>query len=163
MPMRRSLIVLSLVASAFALTFAATASAGPAERVPAVAGKPLQLWGGKGLAVVTSQDGTILGTMKQGSITLTDYPRGKATTFAVRDWGCEKRKRLNKKTIVCSGQDLHYSIAGGAWLVSLKGRGIAASAVVAGKVLLRGTKGTFSIDMGKRQKWPTTGQTYKLG
>jgi hypothetical protein len=158
--MRRPLIVLSLAVFAFV---PATASAGVAEREPAVAGTPLQLWNGKGLAVVTSEDGSILGTIKQGSITFTDYPRGAPTAFDARTWGCEKRKRVNRKTMVCSGKDLHYSIAGGAWMAALRGRGIAASAVVSGKVLLRGTKGTFSIDMGKRQKWPLVGHTYKLG
>ncbi len=48
-------------------------------------------------------------------------------------------------------------------MATLRGRGIAASAVVVGKVLLRGTKGTFSIDGGPRRKWPLNGQTYKLG
>ncbi len=159
--MRRFPIVLSL--AALALVFAATALAAPALRDPAVAGTPLSLVGGKGLAVVTSEDGTILGTIKQGSITFTDYPRGAATKAAPGKWGCEKRKRLNRKTVVCSGQDLHFTITGGAWMATLRGRGISASAVVVGKVLLRGTKGTFSIDGGKYQRWPLKGQTYKLG
>jgi hypothetical protein len=105
----------------------------------------------------------MIGTIKQGSITFTDYPRGLKTEFDARKWGCEKRKKLNKKTTVCSGTDLWFSIAGGAWMAALRGRGIAASAVVEGKVLLRGTKGTFSIDGGTRRKWPLKGKTYQLG
>jgi hypothetical protein len=161
MHMPRILIVLSIAVLALAGT--AAASAAVAEREPTGVGSQLSLAGGKGMAVVTSQDGSILGTIKQGSITFTDYPRGLKTEFDARKWGCEKRKKLNKKTTVCSGTDLWFSIAGGAWMAALRGRGIAASAVVEGKVLLRGTKGTFSIDGGTRRKWPLKGKTYQLG
>ncbi len=161
MHMPRFLIVLSI--AIIALAGSATASASIADREPTAAGSQLSLVGGKGMAVITSEDGSILGTIKQGSITFTDYPRGSATSFDPKKWGCEKRKRLNRKTIVCSGMNLHFSIAGGAWMATLRGRGISASAVVDGKVLLRGTKGTFKIDDGKRRKWPSKGQTYQLG
>ena len=48
-------------------------------------------------------------------------------------------------------------------MLSLYGRGISASAVVTGKVLLRGTRGTFSINNGPRRRWPEIARTYKLG
>jgi len=132
------LLLLALVA----LALAPNAMARVADRTPA-AGSSLSLANGRGLAVITSNDGTALGTMRQGKITLVDYTRGKPTRFDARNWGCEKRRRPNRKTVICSGTDLSFNVVGGAWMLSLYGRGISASAVVTGKVLLRGTRGTF--------------------
>ncbi len=160
MHMPRFLIVLSIAVLALAST--ATASAGVADREPAATGAQLSLVGGKGTAVVTSEVGTILGTMKQGTITLVDFARGAKTKYDARKWNCTKRKRLDRRTVRCTGKDLWFSIAGGAWMVTLHGRGIAASAVVDGKVKLSGTRGTFSIDGGKSRKWPLVARTFKL-
>jgi hypothetical protein len=148
---------------ALALVFATNAAAGVADRGPAGSGATLSLVNGKGFAAITSNDGSVLGTMAQGKITLVDYARGTATTFDARDWGCEKKRRPNRKTVICSGSDLHFSVAGGAWFLSLNGRGISASARLTGKVLLRGTRGTFSINNGRIRPWPEVAHTYKLG
>lgn len=163
MPTPRLLIL--LVLSGVALVLATSASAGVADRAQAGAGSQLSLAKGKGLATLTSEEGTVIGTIVQGTITFVNYARGTRTKFNARRWGCEKLRRLNRKTVICSGKNLHFAIVDGAWLATLRGRGISASARVAGKVLIRGTRGTFSIDtLGiVERQWPTVAHTYKLG
>jgi hypothetical protein len=160
MPTPRFLSV--VLPALLALVFATTASAGYADH-SAAGGARLSLVNGRGLAVITSNDGSVLGTMKRGKITLVDYARGKPTRFDARDWGCEKRRRPNRKTVICTGTDLSFSVAGGAWMLSLNGRRISASAVVSGKVLLRGDRGTYQINDGAVRRWPEIAHTYKLG
>ncbi len=161
MPTPRLLIL--LVLSGVALVLTTGASAAVADRSPAGGASQLSLVKGKGLATLTSEDGTVIGRIVQGSITFVDYPRGTKTEFNARKWGCEKRRRLDRKTIFCSGRNLHFQIVGGAWLATMRGRGISASAVVVGKVRLRGTRGTFKIDDDARRRWPTVAETFKLG
>jgi hypothetical protein len=148
---------------ALALVFATSAAAGVADRGPAGSGATLSLVNGKGFAAITSNDGSVFGEMAQGKITLVDYARGTPTTFDARDWGCEKKRRPNRKTVICSGTELTFRVVGGAWFLSLNGRRIYASAVVTGKVLLRGTRGTFSINYRPSRPWPEIAHTYKLG
>jgi hypothetical protein len=153
-----------LLFSVVALVFAANAAAGVADRVPAGTGSNLVLDKGKGLAVLTSKEGTVGVTIKKGSVTFVDYPRDATTTFTpFKNWGCEKRRHPNRKTYICSGQDLRFFIVDGAWIATLRGRGISASAVVVGKCLLKGTRGTYSIDGSTKRAWPSVAQTYKLG
>jgi hypothetical protein len=146
---------------AFGLAVGPAFSADP--RGPDGTGSRLALAKGKGLAVVTSAEGSLLGTIVKGSITFTNYQRGAATKFNPKTWGCEKKRRLDRRTILCTGNDLHFSIVDGAWQAALRGRGIAASAVVRGKVKLRGTRGTYQIDDGPKTTWPRTATTFKLG
>jgi hypothetical protein len=147
-----------------ALVFVTSAVAGVPDRVPQGQGSALELKGGRGLAVITSNDGTVIVKIREGSITLVDYARGDKTTVPpLRTWGCEKKSRPNRKTYICKGQGLHVTIQDGAWLLTLRGRGIGVSGGVTGKLLLRGTRGTYSIDYSAERDWPTEAQTFKLG
>ena len=120
----------------------------------------LSLQRGVGTAIVRSDDGAMLGTMRSGRIVIFDAPRGAVTEMTVS--GCTMR-RIEGSTTVCRGQNLSFSIVDGRWRVTLQGRGIHASAVVRGWARLRGTRGTYRIDDGPRRRWPRFARTFTLG
>jgi hypothetical protein len=123
-------------------------------------GSALSLVDGRGTAVVRSRSGSLLGTVRRGRIVVVDRADGPKTT--VRLWGCEERRRPSARKTVCIGRGLHVSVLNGRWITTLRGRGINASAVVEGRLRIRGSRGTFSID-GVTRSWPPEFRTYVLG
>lgn len=157
----RQLLASTAVVVGLTLAAAASASAAIELRAPAGSSSRVQLSNGKGIAILHSEDGTTLGVVVNGRIKVVDPLRGKDTQ--IRLWGCEERRRPAPRTTVCLGDDIHFSVLVGVWTVTLRGRGINASAVARGTLRLRGTRGTFSIDGGAARRWPSVMRTYKLG
>ena len=157
--MRPNVGLLVLVALC-ALGLAPGAGAGPLDRELQGEGSALSLANGRGTAVVSSTNGSLLGRVRRGRIVVADRPAGAKTT--VRLWGCEERRRPTPRKKVCIGRGLRVSVLNGSWQTKLKGRGVNASAVVEGRLRLRGKRGTFTID-GVRRSWPRVFRTYALG
>ncbi len=89
----------------------------------------------------------MLGTIKQGKHHLHRLSARLGDELRSEEVGLREAEAPEPQDdLLQRASNLHFSIAGGAWMATLRGRGISASAVVDGKVLLRGTKGTFSID-----------------
>lgn len=150
-----------LVLVAFcALGLAPGAGAQPLPRELVGEGGALSLAKGRGTAAVQSRSGSLLGSVRRGRITVVDRPAGARTT--VRFWGCEERRRPTARKTVCIGQDLRVSVLSGSWTTTLKGRGVNASAVVEGRLRIRGQRGTFAID-GVTRSWPRVFRSYVLG
>ncbi len=157
--MRPKVFPLVLVASC-ALGLAQGAGAQPLPRELVGEGGALSLANGRGTAAVHSRSGSLLGTVRRGRITVVDRPAGAKTT--VRFWGCEERRRPSPRKTVCIGQHLRVSALNGSWVTTFKGRGVNASAVVEGRLRIRGQNGTVSID-GVNRAWPSVFRTYALG
>ena len=152
--MRRFFLIL-----AFALAVAPAANA-QALRGP-FGTDGMQLEDGRGFATVVSREGAILGSVGRGRITIRDLPRGERTSIQVS--GCERRRRLDRRTRVCVGRELRFVVRYGAWRVTMRGRNIDASAVVEGTLALQGTAGTFSLDGGEARRWPRSVESFDLG
>jgi len=120
----------------------------------------LALENGRGTAIVVSRDGAMLGTVARGRIAIVDLPRGERTTVELS--GCERRHRY-RRTVVCSGRDLSFSVYEGRWRATLVGSGINASAVIEGSVTLKGTGGTFKLGEADARRWPRLARTFRLG
>jgi hypothetical protein len=156
--MRRKVAPLVLIALC-ALGLAPGAGAQPLRELVGF-GSALSLDNGRGTAAVHSGSGALLGTVRRGRIIVVDRPNGANTN--VRFWGCEERTHPAPRTTVCRGQGLRVSVLRGSWVTTLKGRRVNASAVVDGRLRIRGQRGTFSID-GVTRSWPSTFRTYVLG
>ena len=157
--MRQKVYPLVLVALC-ALGLAPGAGAQPLPRELAGDGSALSLAKGRGTAAVHSRSGSLLGTVRRGRIAVLNRPTGARTT--VRFWGCEERRRPTPRKTVCIGQNLRVSVLSGSWVTTFKGRGVNSSAVVEGRLRIRGQNGTFSID-GATRAWPSVFRTYVLG
>ena len=152
---------IALLTAVAALALAPSAHA-QFERAVAAGGESLTLEDGRGYAVVTSSSGTMLGGVARGRVVVTNYPRGSRTKISLS--GCDTRKRINRKTVVCAGRGLSFSIVDGRWRVLLRGMGINASAVVSGSVTLEGSSGTYAIgDSDDERPWPDSARTFRLG
>jgi hypothetical protein len=125
------------------------------DRELAAGGKPLSLEDGRGVAVVKSREGSILGSVDRGRI--------RATNASV--YGCESRKRVNRSTVLCIGRDLDFSATGYRWQIVASGAGINASGKLKGTVTLQGTSGTYSLEAGGTdpRPWPRSPRTFRLG
>ncbi len=123
----------------------------------------MSLQNGRGFATVNSNagSGSSFGKVGNGRITIVDAPRGAETKVTVRN--CDQIRRPNRRTTVCIGDGIGFSLVNGIWKVTLKGRGINASAVATGSLRLKGTRGRFSIDYGDYRSWPRVARTYRLG
>ena len=153
--MRRLLLTGLLAALALA-----PSAHGQLPRGLALPGDSLSLENGQGMAVVTSRSGAMLGTIDRGRVRITDLPRGHRTSVKV--WGCERRRRLARRTVLCVGREIRFRIEYGTWRAVLQGRGIDASAVVEGSLAIRGSRGTFAIE-GEERRWPDELDTFTLG
>ncbi|MBD0290606.1 MAG: hypothetical protein ICV74_05065 [Thermoleophilia bacterium] len=154
--MRRLTLTMVLVVLA-----CAPAASAQLARAVASGGESLALSGGTGWAVVTSRDGAIVGNVRKGSVRIVDLPRlGKAEVGVT---GCEKLRRPNRRTRVCSGRRLSFSVIDGNWRVAMRGVGINASAVLKGRLVLQGTAGTYSLRHGDPKPWPRRARTFRLG
>ena len=131
------------------------------ERALAAGGQSLSLEEGRGFAAVTSRAGAMFARVGRGRIVVTNYVRGPRTERKL--WGCNTRKRIGRRTVVCSGRKLSLSIVDGRWRVVLRGTRIDASAVLQGSVTLKGTSGTYSIDGDDPRPWPSDARTFRLG
>ena len=149
-----------VLAALCALGLAPGAGAQPLQRELVGNGSQLSLTNGRGTAAVHSRDGSLLGTVGRGRIVVVNRLAGGKTT--VRFWGCEERRRPAPRTVVCIGRGLRVSVVNGSWITTFKGRGVNASAVVEGRLRLRGQRGSFAID-GVTRSWPSTFRTYMLG
>lgn len=155
--MRRLVVLLGLL-GVLALVPSAQAQLG---RYIAAGAEPIELEDGRGLAVFRSRDGALLGTLARGRLTVKDSTRGARTS--VRVSGCDKRWRPARRTSVCAGRGISFSILDGSWRATVRGAGINASAVVRGSVTLEGTEGTYSIANGEERSWPRQAATFFLG
>jgi DNA-binding response OmpR family regulator len=132
--------LLASTAIVVGLTLAAAASASSAIdlREPAGSSSRVQLTGGKGIAIVHSEDGTAYGRVAEGRIKVVDPLRGKDTKISLS--GCEERRHPAPRTTVCIGESLGFTVQYGVWTVTLRGRGINSSAVARGWLKLKGTR-----------------------
>ena len=155
------MVRIALLIAVAALAFAPSANA-QFERALAEGGESLTLEDGRGYAAVTSSSGTILGSVGRGRVVVTDYPRGAETKISLS--GCDRRKRITRRTVVCAGRGLSFSVVDGRWRVHVRGTRINASAVVGGSVTLEGPEGTYAIgDPDDERPWPEDARTFRLG
>lgn len=143
-----------------ALACAPAAAAG-IDRELAAGGASLALEDGRGTAVVRSREGSILGSVARGRVRVTDVRRGPRTSIVLS--GCKTRRQIDRRTVLCVGRNISFSVLGGAWQVRLAGPGINASAKLKGNVTLQGRAGTYSIRYGADRPWPRQARTFKLG
>ncbi len=152
---------IALLIAVAALALAPSAHA-QFERAAAAGGQSLTLEDGRGYAIVTSSSGTILGSVGRGRLVVTNYRRGARTKISLS--GCDTRTRINRRTVVCAGRGLSFSVVDGRWRVLLRGTRINASAVVVGSVTLEGIEGTYAIgDLDDERPWPESARTFRLG
>lgn len=143
-----------IVIGLLALLCVPVASAG-IERELAAGGKPLSLSDGRGIAVVKSREGAILGSVQRGRLRVTNG----------NVYGCESRKRITRSTVLCVGRNLDFSATGRHWRIVARGSGINASGKLKGIVTLQGTSGTYSLEAGGSdpRPWPRAARTFRLG
>jgi hypothetical protein len=161
--MRRPLLVgLGLVVFASLVAASNGAAVSVPERYLKAGEESAELLNGYGTAAVTARSGALFGNIrKRGKVRITDFRAGPKTTVGVS--GCERKKRVNSRTIVCAGRDLGVGVYGGRWRVTVKGRDIDLSTVLRGKLGLVGTSGTYSLRSGPARDWPTQRRTFRLG
>jgi hypothetical protein len=147
----KRLLVLSLLA--LALPGAAHAQV---PRVLAGEGESLSLSNGRGVAIAVAH-----GTVTRGRIVISDLPRGDRTSIEVS--GCERRRRVTRRTVACTGRDLSFSVIDGRWRATITGTGINASAVLEGAVTIKGTRGTYKLGEAEPRRWPRRARTLQLG
>jgi len=157
----RQLLVSTAIVVALTLAAAASASSAIDLREPAGSSSRVQLTGGKGIAIVHSEDGTAYGRVAEGRIKVVDPLRGKNTDVSLA--GCEERRHPAPRTTVCIGESISFTVQYGVWTVTLRGRGINSSAVARGWLKLKGTRGRYSIDGADPRRWPRIMRTFKLG
>ena len=157
----RQLLASTAIVVGLTLAAAASASSAIELREPAGSSSRLQLTGGKGIAIVHSEDGTAYGRVAEGRIKVVDPLRGKDTKVSLS--GCEERRHPAPRTTVCIGESLGFTVQYGVWTVTLRGRGINSSAVARGWLKLKGTRGRYSIDGADPKRWPRIMRTFKLG
>lgn len=154
--MRRLLLFTLLIA----LTTAPSAEARGLLHVAAASTDALLLERGRGIAVIASRNGAVLGHLRAGRLTVVDLGRDSRVRVS---GDVEKTEVLGRRTTRYSGKNIRFSILVGRWRVQLRGRGINASAQIRGVVRLRGTRGTYSIDNGDESPWPRRWRTFRLG
>lgn len=154
----RRLVLLILV---FAFAAVPAVAHGQVPRVLEGEGETLSLVNGRGTAIAVSRDGAMLGTVTRGRILIVDLRRGDRTTVEVS--GCESRRRVNRRTVVCSGRALSFSVVDGRWRATISGTGINASAVLEGAVTLKGNRGRYKLGDDDERRWPRRGRTLPLG
>jgi hypothetical protein len=157
----RQLLVSTAIVAGLTLAAAASASSAIELREPAGSSSRVQLTGGKGIAIIHSEDGTAFGRVASGRIKVVDPLRGKDTKVSLA--GCEERRRPAPRTTVCLGDAISFTVQYGVWTVTLRGTGINASAIARGWLKLRGTRGRYSIDGADPKRWPRIMRTFKLG
>jgi hypothetical protein len=153
--MRRPLVLLTIP-----IALALVPSAAAQESVPRMlqaGGARVELENGRGFAFFRSREGVILGSIKRGRVVVTDLRRDSEVSVS----GCETTKRI-KRTIVCIGRDLSFSVEKGAWNALLRGVGINASAVLRGTLTLQGRAGTLQINDRPERAWPKAVRTFRL-
>jgi hypothetical protein len=139
----------------------AVVPAGRAQTLRTPAGTDgVQLVNGRGFATFVSRQGAILGSVGRGRVTIQDFADGERTSVKV--FGCERRRRPAAGTRVCIGRHLRFVVRFGAWRVTMRGRDIDASAVVEGRLTLRGTAGTYSIGGSDPRRWPRSVERFEL-
>jgi hypothetical protein len=118
-------------------------------------GSPLSLEDGRGTAIVASREGSILGSVTRGRV--------RATRGSVQ--GCETRRRINRRTVLCIGRNLTFWATGRNWRILASGNGIYASGVLKGTLTLQGTRGRYSLDAGggDSRPWPRRQRTFRIG
>lgn len=157
----RQLLVSTAVVVGLTLVAAASASSAIELREPAGSSSRVQLTGGKGVAILHSEDGSAYGGVRTGRIRVVDPRRGQATTVTVS--GCEQLLHPEPRVTLCIGERLGFTVLKGVWTVTLRGGGINASAVARGNLRLKGTRGTYSLDGAAAKRWPRIMRTFKLG
>jgi hypothetical protein len=150
---------LLLITALLALTLAPTAS-GQYSRIVQGDASALELEGGRGYAIVVSEDGVLFARVARGQIVVGDRRGGAATDVDVS--GCDSTRRRGR-TLICAGRNLSASIVDGRWRVALRGFGISATGMVEGSLTLRGTRGTYRIGSGDERRWPRRERTFRLG
>jgi hypothetical protein len=119
----------------------------------------VSLVNGSGTAKIVRRSGAVLGSVRKGRIAVT-APRGERPGASLS--GCDSRSRPNRRTIVCSGTGLHFSTRSDRRIV-LWGSGINVSAVMRGRVTLKGTRGLYSIGSAGYESWPRIFRTWSVG
>ena len=155
--MRLSLLLILLAA----LVVVPGAAGHPLERYVAGSSSTLSLSNGRGVAILSSQDGAVLGTVGRGRVRLFDGPRGTETRSRLS--GCRTMRRVSPYTRLCIGRNISFSVVDGTWRLKLRGMRINASAVLRGTTLLVGTRGTYRIDDGETRPWPRAVESFRLG
>lgn len=157
--MRRLLVPLCGLVLAVSLAVA-SAEASPFARSMRADKDLISLERGRGLAALTVK-GATLGSVRRGSVRVRDLPRGVKTTIKV--FGAEHVKRVDRHTKLYSGRGISFRVQGGWWQVRLIGRGINASAVARGVMVLAGSAGSYRINDGDRHAWPMARRSFSLG
>jgi hypothetical protein len=121
----------------------------------AAGGSPLSLENGTGTATVRSREGTIVGKVRRGRVRVVNGRVG----------GCEIRRRINRRTVVCIGRELTFGATGRNWVVRASGSGIYASGMLKGSLTIQGTRGTYSLDANSSddRPWPRYQVTLSIG
>ena len=152
--MRRAVLALALV------LVAVPTAAAQLERYVDAGGGTLSLRDGKGVAHVVGRGG-ILGSVARGRVRIRDLPDRAGTKISVS--GAEWSRVIDARTTVYGGRDLRFRALEGAWAVRIAGRGIDASAGGRGRVTLKGSAGTFSVDGDDYRRWPEDRTTFRYG
>jgi hypothetical protein len=151
-----------LVISAFAIALAAAVAA-PAgatlDRTPGT--DAVQLVSGRGRALVRSQ-GFFFGKVRRGRVVATQN---------VRLRNCKQRHKVADSGLVsCRGRGLRFVSPAypARWRIALRGRGINASGIVRGCLVLNGADsgetGKYSIGTDDDfESWPRTRWSHRLG
>jgi hypothetical protein len=146
-----------LLAAALAATAVAAAGASLAKTPDA---DGLELVAGHGRAVVRSQ-GFLFGKVRRGQI---------VATTNVRLRHCARRQAEDSGRVVCSGRRLRFASPEypASWRIVLRGRGITASGVVRGCLILDGADsgetGRYSIGGNQEYRaWPRERWSRALG
>jgi hypothetical protein len=149
------LVLLSL----FALVLVAAGAASGAATVAKTEGATsVQLNGGAGLASIRSR-GNVLGRVRRGGI---------VATANVHVNGCASKTQRNNGLVECRGKGITFRTLGDtSWRVRLRGRGISASGIARGCLILdardTGSTGTFRIGGEEAHPWPRQRTSYRLG
>ena len=150
---------LALLTIPLALVLAPSAGADDGlSRALQAGGERVALEDGRGFARLASRDGAMLGSIRRGRVVIRDVRRDSGVSVS----GCETTKRFNR-SVICIGRELTFSVETGAWVATLRGTGIDASAVLRGSLTLVGTAGRVSIDDGPMRRWPRKLRTFRLG
>ena len=155
---------LLLFATLFSVVLAFAPAAQAAERIDLrqFAGTntaAVALVNGSGIAKIVRNSGAVLGSVREGRIAVT-APRGQRPHVSLS--GCDSRRRPNRRTIVCSGRGLYFSTRRDR-RIALRGSGINVSAVMRGRVTLKGTAGRYSIESVGSGSWPRIFRTWSVG
>ena len=152
----RRLLVLTLLLSACTVPLALAAGT-PTDGT-------LSVKRGKGL-VTLKVTGTVIGRVTYGRVQIRDFKPGDGND---PQWSC-KRQRISRQVSYCKGRNLGFRVEDGHFTVTVKGSGIAISAVGHGQVDMDGAgdtgvnDGVMSFDNQAYQSLPDYLTTYYLG